>query len=104
MSDDIQIRRLDELRQADRDRLDEIIKRFDLQRVSDANAIKISADMVKTTADILNTLTTALSNKVDAIEKRQYETKGSSTGMRDMYGWIFGGIMLAFTLYKMFVK
>lgn len=47
-----------------------------------------------TTAQQFQTLTTQITDRLSLLEKSQNERSGSGSGMRDMYGWIFGGIML----------
>jgi predicted PP-loop superfamily ATPase len=51
------------------------------------------AATAQTVAQQLQTVSTGIGDRLSALEKSSYEGKGSGTGMRDMWGWIFGGFM-----------
>ena len=64
------------------------------QVASSAEALRaLVAATAATQATQLGTLTTQLTDRLTALEKSQYENKGNSSGLRDMYGWIFGGLI-----------
>ena len=66
-----------------------------------ANQVAASAETLRalvaataaTQAQQLATLTTQLTDRLSSLEKSQYESKGTGSGMRDMYAWVFAGIM-----------
>ena len=66
-----------------------------------ANQVAASAETLRalvaataaTQAQQLTQLTAQLTDRLTSLEKSQYESKGSGTGMRDMYGWIFGAVV-----------
>jgi hypothetical protein len=62
------------------------------------------AATAETQARQLSQLTDQQNVRLTNLEKSQYESKGSGTGMRDMYGWIFGGLMAAWTIYTVLHK
>ena len=43
-----------------------------------------------------------LQNDVVRLKEAQAQSSGTGRGMRDMYGWIFGGLMGLLTLFTMF--
>jgi hypothetical protein len=67
-----------------------------------ANQVSASAEMLRTLvattataqAAQLNQLTSQMIDRISSLEKAQYEQRGNSGGMRDMYGWIAAGIMM----------
>ncbi len=54
---------------------------------------QLVATTATTQAASLAQLTQQLTDRLAAVEKTQYESRGSGTGMRDMWGWIFGAIV-----------
>lgn len=66
-----------------------------------ANQVSASAEALRalvaataaTQAQQLATLTTQFTDRLSSLEKSQYENKGSGSGMKEMYAWIFAGIM-----------
>lgn len=99
-------------------------KRIDAIRAVDVNAVVVAneramaqasvlATQVATSAETLRSLvattaaaqaqqlsqlTSQLTDRINTLEKSQYERKGSGTGMRDLYGWIIAGIMVLVNL------
>jgi hypothetical protein len=91
-------------------------KRLDAIRLVDVNALSVAnersvqqaailATQVASSAEMLRLLVAStaatqaqqLSQMVDRIallEKSQYLSKGTSGGMRDMYGWITAGVLM----------
>lgn len=94
-------------------------KRIDAIRAVDVNAVSVANDrataqaavlasQVSTSAENLRQLVAAtattvaqqlaqvsseIAERLSALEKSQYESKGSSGGMRDVWGWIVAGIL-----------
>ena len=65
------------------------------QVASSAEALRaLVAATAATQATQLGTLTTQLTDRLTALEKSQYESKGSGSGKSDMYGWVFGALMM----------
>ena len=46
-----------------------------------------------TQSNAISQIATQLTERIASLEKAQYERKGSGSGMRDLYGWIFAGMM-----------
>ena len=44
-----------------------------------------------------------LQNDVVSLKESRSQSSGTSGGLRDMYGWIFGGVMALFMIWKMWV-
>lgn len=109
-------KRLDAIRAVDVNAVSIANDRATGQAVILANQVATSAEtlrsLVATTAaaqaTTLSSLTTQLTDRITLLEKNQYEKKGSGTGMRDMYGWIFGAVMAAVSiagaLYSIFKR
>ena len=66
-----------------------------------ANQVAASAETLRslvaatatTQAQQLATLTTQLTDRLSSLEKSQYENKGQGSGHKEMYAWVFAGIM-----------
>ena len=94
-------KRIDAIRAVDVNAVSVANERATAQAAVLANQVAASAETLRslvaataaTQAQQLGQLTAQLTDRLTALEKAQYENKGSGTGMRDMYGWIFGGIM-----------
>lgn len=93
--------RLDAIRVVDVNAVSVATEKATQQAAILANQVAVSAEtlraLVATTAAAqatqLTALTQQLTDRISLLEKSQYEHKGSGTGMRDMYGWIFGVVM-----------
>jgi hypothetical protein len=67
-----------------------------------ANQVSASAEMLRTLvattataqAAQLNQLTSQMIDRISSLEKAQYEQRGNSGGMRDMYGWVVAAILM----------
>lgn len=101
----------------ERERLNEI-RNTDVKAVFTASekqeaAARLLATALTTSAETLRALvaTTALAaaenqaryalgieNRLNTLETSRYETKGKSSGIRDTWGWIFGGVMLVLAI------
>lgn len=71
------------------------------------NAETLRANMAKsaeTLATQLQTMTGGLDSRLKLVETNQYTLAGSSKGSRDMWGWVFGGIMLIIAVVGFFMK
>lgn len=109
-------------------------KRIDALRTFDVNAVAVAneramaqaavlANQVAASAETLRALVSStatavaqqlaqisaqLSDRISLLEKSQYESRGTSGGMRDMWGWVFGiglGVAgLVSIVYTMFSK
>lgn len=108
----LQTAHAEQLREAEAKRID-AIRAVDVNAVSVANekatsaaavlAAQVSSSaetlraLVATTATAqaqqLTQLTTQLVDRISLLEKSQYERKGSGTGMRDLYAWLFAGVL-----------
>jgi hypothetical protein len=94
-------KRIDAIRAVDVNAVSVANERATAQAAVLANQVAASAETLRslvaatanTQAQQLVQLTTQLTDRLTALEKSQYENKGSGSGMRDMYGWIFGGIV-----------
>ena len=94
-------KRIDAIRAVDVNAVSVANERATAQAAVLANQVAASAETLRslvaatanTQAQQLVQLTTQLTDRLTALEKSQYENKGSSGGMRDMYGWIFGAII-----------
>jgi len=99
-------KRIDAIRAVDVNAVSVANERATAQAAVLANQVAASAETLRalvaataaTQAQQLGQLTAQLTDRLTALEKAQYENKGSSGGMRDMYGWIFGGIMALATI------
>ena len=105
-----EIRALRDLSAKDRELSEKESARIDAIRAVDVAAVASATGKASDQAVVLaNQVTTsfesnrlsvaatvgALSDRIAALERGQYTSGGSSTGMRDMWGWVFGiGIAL----------
>lgn len=110
------VHRLDDLRDAETRRINEQMQLRAEQAAALADQVSASAEtlraLVAATAALaaqqLTQVSAGISDRLSALEKSQYEKTGSSGGMRDMYGWIFGvvvvvigfGLTIYFSLHK----
>ncbi len=106
-------KRIDANRAADMQAVTVANERTIVQAATLASQVQASAEtlraLVATTADNaakhLSSLTEEITNRLSALEKAQYESKGSGTGMRDMWAWVFAGAMalvsIASVVYNM---
>lgn len=109
-------KRIDAIRAVDVNAVSVANERATAQAAVLANQVALSAETLRalvastasTQATQLNQLTAQLIDRISLLEKSQYERKGTGTGMRDMYGWIFAGAMGLITitalLYNIFRK
>ena len=51
-----------------------------------------------TQSNAISQIATQLTERIASLEKAQYERKGSGLGMRDMWGWLFAGVMALVTI------
>ena len=94
-------KRLDAIRAVDATAISIANDRASAQAAVLANQVSASAEMLRalvattaaTQAVQLQSLTTQLTDRIALLEKSQYENRGTGSGMRDMWGWIFGGLV-----------
>jgi cell division septum initiation protein DivIVA len=94
-------KRIDAIRAVDVAAVAVANERATAQAVVLANQVSVSAETLRslvastaaTQATQLTQLTTQLTDRLASLEKSQYESKGSGTGMRDMYAWIVAAVM-----------
>ena|ERR1035437_4146348 len=94
-------KRIDAIRAVDVNAVSVASERANAQAAVLATQVATSAEALRalvaataaTQATQLGTLTTQLTDRLTALEKSQYESKGNSGGMRDLWGWVFGGII-----------
>lgn len=94
-------KRIDAIRAVDVNAVSVANERATAQAAVLANQVAASAETLRalvaataaTTAQQLTQLTTQLTDRLTSLEKAQYESKGSSGGIKDMAGWIIGAIM-----------
>ena len=94
-------KRIDAIRAVDVNAVSVANERATAQAAVLANQVAASAETLRslvaataaTQAQQLTQLTAQLTDRLTSLEKSQYESKGSGTGMRDMYGWIFGAVI-----------
>jgi hypothetical protein len=99
-------KRIDAIRAVDVNAVSVASDRANAQAAVLANQVAASAETLRslvaataaTQATQLAQLTTQLTDRLTALEKSQYENKGSSGGMTQMYGWIFSGLMAIVTI------
>lgn len=61
---------------------------------SSAEALRILVAQTATAvASQLASMSSAINDRISALEKSQYQNSGKETGGKDMWGWIVGGIM-----------
>jgi cell division septum initiation protein DivIVA len=98
---DAESKRIDAIRSVDVNALAVASDRASAQAIVLANQVTVSAETLRalvastaaTQATQLAQLTTQLTDRLASLEKSQYESKGSGSGMRDMYAWIFAAVM-----------
>jgi cell division septum initiation protein DivIVA len=98
---DAEAKRIDAIRAVDVGAVAVASERANQQAAVLANQVSASAEALRslvaatanTQAQQLATLTTQLTDRLTALEKSQYENKGSGQGMSQMYAWIFAGLM-----------
>ena len=107
-------RRIDAIRAVDVNAVSVASERASAQAAVLANQVSASAEtlraLVATTASAqrqqLSILTNQITERIAILERNQYEKSGTGAGMRDMWGWIFGGLIgvvgIATTLYNVF--
>jgi len=99
-------KRIDAIRAVDVTAVAVASDRAQQQAIVLANQVAQSAETLRslvastaaTQASALSVLTNQLTDRLASLEKSQYEHKGSSTGGREMYGWIASGIMMLVTI------
>ncbi len=99
-------KRIDAIRAVDVNAVSVANERATAQAAVLANQVSASAETLRalvaataaTVAQQLSQVSSGIADRLSALEKSQYENKGSSGGMRDMYGWIFGGMMALLSL------
>lgn len=95
-------KRIDAIRSVDVNAVSVASERAGAQALVLAAQVSTSAETLRslvattaaTQATQLSTLTIQITDRLTALEKAQYEKRGSGTGMRDLYGWGFGALML----------
>ncbi len=99
-------KRLDAIRAVDATAISIANDRASAQAAVLANQVSASAEMLRalvaTTASTqavqLQSLTTQLTDRIALLEKSQYENRGTGSGMRDMWGWVLGGVVALVTI------
>lgn len=92
-------KRIDAIRAVDVNAVSVANERATAQAAVLANQVAASAETLRalvaataaTTAQQLTQLTTQLTDRLTSLEKSQYESKGNSGGIKDLWGWILGG-------------
>jgi len=75
------------------------------QMAENAEALRASmAKTAETLAAQLQQVTASLDNRLKIVEEKQYSLAGASKGSRDMWGWVFGGIMLIISVVGFIAK
>lgn len=93
--------RIDAIRAVDVNAVSVASERASAQAAVLATQVTASAEtlraLVATTAAAqqqqLSILTNQITERITILERNQYEKGGSSTGMRDLYQWVIGGII-----------
>lgn len=93
-------KRIDAIRAVDVNAVSVANERATAQAAVLANQVAASAETLRalvaataaTQAQQLTQLTAQLTDRLTSLEKSQYESKGSSGGMRDVWGWIIAGL------------
>lgn len=109
-------KRIDAIRAVDVNAVSVANERATAQAAVLANQVSASAETLRslvaataaTVAQQLAQVSTGIADRLSALEKSQYESKGSSGGMRDVWGWGFGiivavigfGLTIYFALHK----
>jgi len=99
-------KRIDAIRSVDVAAVAIANERAAAQAIVLANQVSVSAETLRslvaataaTQASQLATLTNQLTDRLASLEKSQYESKGSGSGMKDMGAWIFSGVMALVTV------
>ena len=99
-------KRIDAIRAVDINAVSVANERATAQAAVLANQVSASAETLRalvasaatTQATQLQQLTTQLTDRIALLEKAQYESKGSGSGMRDMYAWLIAGFMSLITV------
>lgn len=112
---DAEAKRIDAIRAVDVNAVSVANEKATAQAVVLANQVALSAETLRalvastasTQATQLNQLNSQLIDRIALLEKSQYEIRGTGSGMRDMYAWIFAGVMslvtigsLIYSIYK----
>lgn len=95
-------KRIDAIRAVDVNAVSVANDRATAQAAVLANQVSASAETLRqlvaatatTVAGQLTQVSSEIANRLSTLEKAQYESKGSSGGMRDMWGWIIAGILV----------
>ena len=103
---DAEAKRIDAIRAVDINAVSVANERATAQAAVLANQVAASAETLRalvasaasTQATQLTQLTTQLTDRIALLEKAQYESKGSGSGMRDMYAWLIAGAMSLITI------
>lgn len=98
---DAEAKRIDAIRAVDVNAVYVANERAIAQAAVLANQVSISAETLRALvaataagqAQQLNQLTNQLVDRISILEKAQYESKGSGSGMKDLYAWLFSGFM-----------
>lgn len=72
-----------------------------LRKGMEESAKTLAAQLQTMIAGVQTTIG-GVEGRVKLVETNQYTLAGSSKGSRDMYGWIFGGVMLLITVVGFF--
>lgn len=99
-------KRIDAIRAVDVNAVSIANERAGAQAAVLANQVSASAETLRalvaatatTVAQQLSQMSAQFTDRISALEKSQYEAKGTGTGMRDMWGWVFGGLMALTTI------
>lgn len=109
-------KRIDAIRAVDVNAVSVANERATAQAAVLANQVAASAETLRTlvaatastVANQLSQISSQINDRLAILEKAQYESKGSTGGMKDMWGYVFGigavvigfGITIYFSLHK----
>lgn len=105
-------KRIDAIRAVDINAVAVAAEKATVQATVLANQMTISTDTLRTlissTATQLQaqigTITTQFNDRTTALEKSQYEIRGTGTGRKDFYGYVIGGISILITVILFYLR
>lgn len=105
-------KRIDAIRAVDVNAVSVANERATAQAAVLANQVSASAETLRslvdataaTVAQQLAQVSSGIADRLSALEKSQYENKGSSSGMRDIWGWIVAAVAVAIGIGSFFLK
>lgn len=75
------------------------------QMADNADTLRKAVDeTAKTLAGQLQQMTSSLDNRLKIVEEKQYIVAGASKGGRDMWGYVFGAVMLIIAVASFVMK